>query len=177
MSVFGIEIELRVGGSAFGMAVQEYSLAMERMGDEISDFGKYVFPRVGKLFEDQVRDQFNARGKGPVAGGWPALSGDYAKWKAVRFPGMPILEATGRMRDALTRDGGNALREYGTTSMAWGTLGIPYASYHQTGTPFMPARPPVDFGSDFEPKLEKAMQLGVVDAARAARMPDGEVTP
>lgn len=200
MSVFGIEISYGVGGGG-AESVQSFAVAMERFGEEISHFGTHVFPRVTSLFEAAIDAQFDARGKGPIAGGWPALTPEYARWKDEHYPGAPLLERTQKMRDALTKSGASgARRETSDAALVFGTIGVEYASVHQMGrkgsgavrraarkilsfagisfrtVSFMPARPPIDFGHEFDAELQKAMQLGVVDAARAARMPDGEVT-
>jgi len=143
---------------------------MERFGNNIEDFGKFVFPRVTSLFEKTIDGQFQARGHG-TKGPWKALSDDYKKWKDIHFPGKPLLEATGNMRAGLTNgSSGYAFRGTSPTVLAFGTQSVPYASYHQTGSPTLPVRPPFDFGSEFEDDLIQAMQLGVVDAARDAAL-------
>jgi len=64
--------------------------------------GKWVrntFRKVGKLMVRGVRLHFaqelNKRGH------FPALTPRYAKWKQKRFPGKPILTATGELRRSL----------------------------------------------------------------------------
>lgn len=62
-------------------------------------------------------------------GKWAPLSPIYAKWKAIHFPGRPILTRTGRMRAAaktlilLTED---------RLVMGPGNM-VPYAVYHEMG--------------------------------------------
>lgn len=171
MSVFGIKVEYGIGDGDGPASVQRFEVALERFGDNISDFGKFVFPRVLRLFERTVDGQFQARGNGPVSGPWAPLSENYAKWKAIHFPGKPLLERTGALRSGLTSGGSStALRGIGTTALEYGTQGVPYASFHQTGSPNLPARPPFDFGSDFEDNLRGELQLGVVEAARAENL-------
>ena len=63
---------------------------------------------------------------------WAALSVKYREYKVKRYPGEPILRATGKMQDtAKIRPRGEGF-EVKTTK---------YGRYHQSGTPRMPARP------------------------------------
>ena len=63
---------------------------------------------------------------------WAALSVNYRKYKAKRYPGQPILRATGKMQDtAKIKPRGEGF-EVKTTK---------YGRYHQSGTTRMPARP------------------------------------
>jgi hypothetical protein len=68
--------------------------------------------------------------------GWAALSPRYAAIKATMFPGKPILQATGALRQAASNPRG----EYTSRAMTL-TIDNPVASYHQEGTDKMPARP------------------------------------
>lgn len=171
MSVVGLTVELVVTDARGEQAVQKITTAFERAGDEIKDFGKHVFPRLVSVFEAAEGRQFDAEGGGPFAGHWAALSKRYAEWKSKAYPGKKTLERTGDLREALTSSTSPlAARDYSASSMAFGTAGVEYASFHVTGTPFMPARAPFDFDATFEDELEKATHLGIVDALRAARL-------
>lgn len=174
MSVVALSLEYSVGSDSGEQSVVKFASAFERAGDNLKDFGRYVFPRVITVLEQAEQGQFNARGKGPAVGAWKPLSTRYAKWKAVHYPGMPLLERSGAMKAGLTQSGPYAVRDSSATMMNFGTINVPWASYHQTGTPFMPARAPFDFGPEFEDALGKAAQLGAIDAIRAAGL---EVTP
>ncbi len=179
MTVAFLSVEYAVGTETGEPALQSFRAAFERAGDELRDFGRHTFPRLVPVFEDAVRRQFDARGKGPAAGQWKPLSPSYEKWKARAFPGMPLMERTGDLREALTDASSSmAWREWSASEFSFGTAGVPYASYHQTGTGRLPARPVFDFGSDFDSELTSALQLGIVDAMRAARVDEvAEVTP
>lgn len=169
MSVAAITLEYSVGSDKGEASVQRFAMALERAGDELKDFGRYVFPRVQSVLEEAEQAQFAARGKGPAVGAWKPLSVRYAKWKAVHYPGKPLLEASGAMKEGLTSTSSTyAARDYSASMMNFGTVGVPYASYHQIGTPFLPARSPFDFGPEFEVELSKAVRLGAIDAVRAA---------
>lgn len=172
MSVFGIKVEYGIGTGQGEESLQSFQIAMERFGQNIENFGEFVFPRVLKLFERTVDGQFEARGRGPVKGLWPPLTANYAHWKEIAFPGKPLLELTGAMREGLTKsESAFASREVGKTTLGFGTKAVPYASFHQTGTKTgLKVRPPFDFPSEFDNELQTEMQLGVVDAARAAQL-------
>lgn len=179
MTVAFLSVAYAVGTETGETALQSFRAAFERAGDELRDFGRHVFPRLVPVFEDAVRTQFEARGRGPAAGHWKPLSPSYAKWKEARFPGMPLMERTGDLRAALTDAGSSmAWREWSASQLSFGTAGVPYASYHQMGAGRLPARPVFDFGSDFDEALTQALQLGVVDALKAARVDEvAEVRP
>lgn len=174
-----IRLEYGIGTKDGEEAVQSLAAAFERAGDEVARFGRYVFPRLLPILEAEVLGQFQAEGRGPVSGGWAPLSLAYAEAKRLVYGEQPILVATGKLRAALTSASSPfAVREYTDTAMAFGTDGVPYASFHQMGTAKMPARPEFDLTADFEKLMVQAGQLGLVDAIRAADK-EGllEVTP
>ena len=83
---------------------------------------------------------------GLPVGGWSLLKPKYSAWKAVRFPGMPLMQQTGKLfRDLASLNG--SPNEINLTSATFGTR-IEYAKFHQYGTTRMPKREIV-----FEPPL------------------------
>jgi hypothetical protein len=80
-----------------------------------------------------------------------------------------LLVLTGALGAALTdsADAG-ARRDISGDSLSYGTKGVPYATFHQTGTSDMPSRPPFDFGSDMEEGMQAAALAGAREALRAA---------
>jgi phage gpG-like protein len=171
VSAVAITVEYQVGTQSGEQQFERMAVAFERAGAEAADFGKHVFPKLVPVMEAGAKRQFDAEGAGPVAGPWAQLSAAYAAWKAGEYPGQPLLVATGALRDALTVDGGtHALRDYSSAQFNYGTQGLEYASFHQTGTSNMPARPPFDFGPDFERELARAAAAGVRDAVREATL-------
>lgn len=166
----GLTIEYRVGTATGEAAVERLSVALERAGDNIADFGRYVFPRLVPVFEEEVKSQFDARGHGPVASAWAPLSRSYAKWKEENFPGKGILERTGDMREGLTNSTSPfALRDFSSRDFNFGTRNLPYTGFHQLGTSTpMPARPPFDFRGELERKLVRAAADGLREAMRNA---------
>jgi phage gpG-like protein len=167
VSVLGLQMEWTVGPETGPDALQHLAVAFERAGAEVADLGKHVFPKLGPVFEAAVGEQFDAEGAGPVAGGWAGLSPSYAEWKNGHAPGAPLLVLSGQMRAALTSASSpQALRAWDSTSFSFGTRGVQYASFHQTGTGKMPARPPFDFGPEFEREVTRVTAQGVREAVR-----------
>lgn len=162
MSVVGLSLEWRDDVDLHRVAV-----AFERAGAEVVQLGKYVFPELSKLLEEHEAQQFDEEGGGP-AGTWAPLSEQYAAQKARMYPGKGILERTGTLRAALTGASSFARREWSDDDFAFGTVGVPYASFHQTGTARMPKRPPVDFGSGFEADVQRIAEQGLRRALREA---------
>lgn len=70
---------------------------------------------------------------------WQPLNPTYAAWKAVRYPGQPILRASDRMFGSLLGSNNEAIEEMQRQSFTYGTR-TPYARYHQKGTPRMAKR-------------------------------------
>lgn len=161
--IAGLTIDFVAAGNTGGPEIVErISVAFERAGDELADFGENVFPRLTPVFEAEMEKQFQSEGSG-ARGPWAQLSPAYEAIKAQRFPGNPILEATGRMKEGLTDSSSPfATRRMGGDTFEFGTLGVEYASHHQVGTATMPARPPFDFSTDFERDLAGA----ALEAAR-----------
>lgn len=164
--ISGFHVEYSVGNVPAGEDVLErMSVAFERAGDNLTDFGKYVFPRLVPVFELELAGQFDAEGRGPAKGAWAQLSERYEAWKALNYPGAGILERTGQMHEALTSSSSPfARREISTDEFDFGTINVPYASFHQSGTAFMPDRPPFDFTDDFERAMAAAAMQGVREA-------------
>jgi len=169
VSAVAITLEYQVGGQTGEQSVERLAVAFERAGAELANFGKHIFPELTPILEDAIEKQFDAEGKGPAAGAWAQLTAGYAAWKEGEYPGQPILVATGALREALTNeDGAHALRDYTNAMYNFGTQGLDYASLHQTGAGRMPARPPFDFGPEFERELVGAAAAGVRAAVREA---------
>ena len=171
MSAIAITVEYQVGQQSGEQTLERMAVAFERAGAECADFGKHIFPELIPVLEAGAKRQFDSEGSGPSAGAWPQLSEQYAAWKAGAYPGEPILVATGALRDALTVESStHALRDYSSTQFNFGTQGLDYASFHQTGTASMPPRPPFDFGPETERELVRAAMAGVRAAVREANL-------
>lgn len=177
MTAVAITLEYQVGNETGEQSVERLAVAFERAGAEMANFGKHVFPEMVPVLEAAVDRQFDAEGTGPAAGAWTQLQPAYAAWKEGVYPGQPILVATGALREALTNDANvHALRDYTDANFNFGTQGLDYASFHQTGTGRMPPRPPFDFGPDVEREMARAAADGVRKAVREASNGMLEVT-
>lgn len=107
------------------------------------DYTEYFERYLEPDFEAIQQEQFDSEGARGEAGQWQPLSPAYAAWKAARFPGKPILQGTGRLRDSyVQRAHGEAYRRITPTSLERGS-NVPHAGFHATGTSRMPARPPI----------------------------------
>lgn len=117
--------------------MEAFALTLARFRDNIED-AEPAFEAMADHQATVNTQQFNTRGS-YGSGGWAPLSPAYAAWKTKNHPGKPLMELTGELRESLTQ------RPFGIDSiqrdgMIIGTQ-ISYASYHQHGTPNMPARP------------------------------------
>ena len=169
MSAFGITVEYRIGSETGPDTMARLGVAFERAGAELADLGKHVFPLLSPIFEAAEARQFDGQGAGPNRGGWAELSEAYAAWKSKHYPGQPILVATGALRDGLTQaSSAFGSREWTSSQFVFGTRGVDYASFHQSGTARMPARPPFDLDSQFESDLQVAARQGVNSAIKDA---------
>lgn len=165
--IYGIQVEVAVGTDSGEGALSRLSVAFERGGAAVANFGKYVFPKLPAVFEEALREQFDARGTGPMSGSWSPLTPDYARWKAGHAPGAPLLELTGKLRAALTSSTSPAaLRQWSDNEFNFGTAGVAYASFHQAGTSRMVARPEFDFGDTLERGLQRAGLEGLREAIK-----------
>jgi hypothetical protein len=171
VSVAGFEVKYLVRGQEDELAFQKLAVAFERAGDELADFGKYVFPLLGPAFEAALGAQFAQEGGGPNRGSWAALTPAYEAWKSQHYPGQPVLVRTGALKEALTSSGSaHAARDYSASMFNFGTQGLQYASYHQTGTRRMVDRPPFDFASEFERELARLAYQGAREAMQSAEL-------
>lgn len=114
---------------------------------DLTPFWREVWaPKYFAVVQDLFKTGGAARGTGGKfkGGNWAWLSPKYRAWKAVHYPGAPILVRTGEMRESVrwygTNLGPGGLFDPHPSYVIAGTT-IPYAKYHQTGTKHMPARP------------------------------------
>ena len=120
--------------------VQQSSRAFRTLNENLRDF-RPVWPEIHMYFLRGASEQFESLG---ARGGqrWAPLSEKYAKWKAKKYPGKPILVRTERLKRSLSLGGSepDQVKEFQPLSATFGTR-VPYARYHQRGTKRMPARP------------------------------------
>ncbi len=112
---------------------------LTRVIDSAQDFSP-AWDEMADKFVASQRRQFSTEG-GHASGGWPALSPDYAAWKAKHFPGKGILERTGALKASLTRRP-LAIEHITPDEMVIGS-DVDYGKYHQRGDG-LPRRRPVE---------------------------------
>lgn len=109
-----------------------------------------------------MKEQFESQG---AWGGeaWAALSPDYLAWKAVNYPGKPLLVQTGALKRAAL-----APHFVGAPTLLTITVSDPKAIYHQHGTGSMPARKiiPTEWPAFAERELVHAADLYLEEAVR-----------
>jgi hypothetical protein len=103
------------------------------------------------------RQQFESEG-GFAGQPWASLSPSYAAWKSAHYPGKPILQATGAMRQAASRP-----ERFTSPISLTLTITDPKIAYHEEGTGRMPARPLV-FGDPVLPVAAQEELQAVADA-------------
>lgn len=127
----------RITLSFYGEAQLDRTLArFAGVGD-----ARDVWHELADRFATLERRQFASEGA-YGSGGWPALSDDYAEWKARHYPGKTILRRTDALYKSLTaRPFG--VEEIRPEAMTIGS-DVDYGEYHQTGGPRLPRRRPVE---------------------------------
>lgn len=90
---------------------------------------------IGKGYRKEVKMIFDHQQPRNEGDRWPQLSPRYAAWKAIHFPGKPILVRTGNLRRSMTEEGapGN-INIIGKTGAVFGTS-VPYGIYHDSDSP------------------------------------------
>lgn len=138
-----VQVDRTLNGLA--VRVRDASPAFDAMGD--------------RLARAEER-QFSSQG-GYGSGGWPALSPAYGAWKARHYPGKPILERTGLLRESLTQRPFGIDENTGTTAV-FGS-GVHYGAFHQHGGGHLPRRRPLELPEDERRAWGKVMQRWLVD--------------
>ena len=98
---------------------------LQRFGVNLDD-ATGMWPHIAADFCRREERKFAVEGPG-----WAELSEEYARKKAKRFPGKPILQATGNLKDSFTNPG-RAIQSLGPKHLELGT-DVHYARYHQDG--------------------------------------------
>jgi phage gpG-like protein len=106
---------------------------------------------------------FSAEGAFEERGKWQDLSPAYARWKQKHYPGRKILELTGRMKLSLVARGSSEnVTQITSTEMSLGTV-VPYAIFHQKGTPNMPMRKVIEITSEEKLRWVQIMHKYMVE--------------
>lgn len=139
--------------------------AFNRIDQYISDF-RSVWPHVAQEFYQIELEQFESEGSAGASGRWAPLSDPYERFKAVAFPGEPILQATHLLVDSLTSP--DALDSIFIAEPQQLTLGTKRegAIAHQRGGRKLPARPIISMKEEHKRRMTKAIQRELVQFTR-----------
>lgn len=137
---------------------EQVNARIDRFVNQVKDW-RIVWEDVEDEFWNIEKDQFDTQGHG----GWEPLSPRYAAWKAVHYPGQPLLVLSGELRSAVTGGAGRFVRRE-PMQMALGWQGVPYWRFHQTGTRNMPQRKVVDLTGAGRTRLLRALHRGMINA-------------
>lgn len=112
------------------------------------------------------RKQFRSQGAYGSAG-WVPLSPRYAAWKALHFPGKPILERTGRLLRSLTQQplGIEVMQPH---RLLMGS-NVKYGEFHQAGSGHLPRRRPIELPESLRVEWVKTLQRYIVTGYATAR--------
>lgn len=147
--------------------VEVLNRAFNRVEHFISDF-RPIWPSVaGEIYAINA-EQFESEGAAGRSGRWAALSPAYARFKAIAFPGQPILQAEGHMVESLTDpDAPDAVYQPTQDELIIGTRD-PKAIAHHRGAGNLPARPIFSFTEQHKRRMQKAIQGELVEFTRRA---------
>ena len=155
---------LRFSGEVAGIDVLDR--AFNRVDVQISDFRNF-WPGVITTFYEIETEQFQSEGAKGASGKWTPLSPAYKNFKERAFPGQAILRQTNALYDSLTSpDAIGAIIRPEKDELTLGSA-VPYALFHQRGTSRMPPRPPISLTDNDKRQMVKAIQVRLVEYARA----------
>lgn len=133
---------MRVVGGA--MIYRFGSIDTDDLIEYLSDMGlrmedlQPVFDRYGEyIVNEHIPRQFQAQG---TPRPWAALSPEYARQKALSYPGLPILQRTTRMKRGFSWTAKPRSLRVNNRVTAGQSVKIPRWRFHQDGTGKMPAR-------------------------------------
>lgn len=112
-----------------------------------------AFRRFAESFRRYNESHFATEGVTGLRRRWAPLSPDYAAWKFSVVGDRPILQLTGSLHDSLTGTEMD-IEEIGPREATFGTAND-VAIFHQRGTRFMPARPPLVVNQFLIAELER----------------------
>lgn len=154
-------------------------LVFEVAGDKLIErellrFGEYAqnatpaFEAIGGLMMDETGRQFDTEGA-HASGGWAPLAQSTIRRREHRgYVPIVILHQTGALKRSLTeRDAPHQIFNAGPQELVFGSR-LPYAVYHQRGTPAMPRRRPLEFTEPAKRQMVKIIQRYIVTGEVAA---------
>lgn len=147
--------------------IETLNRSFNRVEQYISDF-RSIWPAVAQEFYAVEKLQFDSQGAHGSSGKWAPLSPVYAKYKAIAFPGAPILQRERSLYESLTSpDAPDSIFRMTEDELTIGTQ-REGAQAHQRGSGRMPARPPIALTEDDKRRMQKAIQAQLVRFVRQA---------
>lgn len=144
---------------------QVLNRAFNRVEEYISDFRSIWPSAAGEIYAINA-EQFESEGAAGASGRWAALSPAYAKFKAIAFPGQPILQAEGNLIASLTDpEAPDAIYRPLPDELIIGSRD-PKARAHHRGLGHLPARPIFSFTEQQKRRIQKAIQRNLVAFTR-----------
>ena len=141
----------------------------------IKDFGdmRQSASAVFAWFHKSARDLFSSGGSSGKHGTWPALSPEYAKWKAKNYPGQPLMVRKGSLRDALTSKTSDSILFLSRGSNSWRFhMGVDlepdYPTFHQKGV-HGKTRRSIDLTDQQMDAMAEMIQRRIINDARQYR--------
>jgi phage gpG-like protein len=144
---------------------------LSRFTDQMDDFTP-VFQEVALALETNwMPSRFAGKG-GDLGKPWPPLSPRYAAWKALHYPGRPMMVLSGRLKASLTGRSSDSIRRVGQKEFEFGTA-VPYGVFHHFGTSKMPQRRVVALTDDDQVGIGKMIHRYCI--AAMGRLQTGSV--
>lgn len=136
---------------------------IQHIAEGLADFTK-LGEALTPVVWAHLGDWFDSKGDGS----WEPLSEEYAAWKAVHYPGAPLMVLTGDLGESMHGNGEFAVMHNGRDGAAWGTR-VPYAKAHQHGSKRgLPARPLIKLNDSFRRDFITASRVWMRTYVRAA---------
>lgn len=151
--------------------VKQYLIALNRFGELVEFLGPETWDKVAEVFFDTELKIFES-------GGFPnkfvSLSKKYGMWKALHYPGLPIMTREGILKDALSGRGsvpGKAvtIKRIISRKDAQGvTVGVrsKYGYAHQKGLGHLPVREIIQTTAAEKIQFAKVLQVALVRIER-----------
>ncbi len=135
----------------------KFKRALIAYNNNLHDLSRYFEHYALPAIRTSIGEQFDRSGAHEGLPAWAPLSARYARYKARRYPGAPILVRSGRLRDALAEITNDTIATIEPTRLVYGTS-VPYAIYHQRGTRKMPARPILRLSNPLKSRLMRLLR-------------------
>ena len=116
---------------------------VNKVSDQMKDL-RPAFIKIGEDFRKTEIKVFQGQGAYGSRSAWKQLTPKYKQWKSAHYPGKPILQMTGALKNSLTTKGPGNIEIITKNSITLGS-DDPKFKWHQKGTRKMAARPPITY--------------------------------